>query len=112
MDLQQTSATALLAQLSSGSCSSEQLTKACLEQVERVDPTIGAFLRIDPEQAIEQAQSIDRRRAAGEPLGQLAGLPIAVKDILCTRGVPTTCGSRMLENFTPPYNATVIERLQ
>ena len=111
MDLQQTSATALLAQLSSGSCSSEQLTKACLEQVERVDPTIGAFLRIDPEQAIEQAQSIDRRRAAGEPLGQLAGLPIAVKDILCTRGVPTTCGSRMLENFIPPYNATVIERL-
>jgi len=112
MDLHQTSATALLGELRSGNCSSAELTRACLDQVDRHDEKIGAFLRVDAEGAIARAESIDQQRAAGTPLGPLAGLPVAIKDILCTRDVPTTCGSRMLETYCPPYNATVIDRLE
>ena len=71
-----------------------------------------AFLRVDPEAALARAEEIDRRRAAGQPLGRLAGLPVAIKDVLCTQGEPTTCASRILENFRPPYDATVIARLK
>ncbi len=71
-----------------------------------------AFLRVDPSAALAQAEQIDRRRKAGKPLGLLAGLPVAVKDVLCTQGEPTTCASRILENFRPPYDATVVAKLK
>ena len=83
-----------------------------MDRIERHDGAVRAFLRVDPAAALAQAEEIDRRRKAGKPLGPLAGLPVAVKDVLCTQGEPTTCASRMLENFRPPYDATVVAKLK
>jgi aspartyl-tRNA(Asn)/glutamyl-tRNA(Gln) amidotransferase subunit A len=102
----------LLEQLASGSVTSVELTRSFLDRIERQDDSVKAFLRVDPPVALARAEAIDRRRANGEPLGRLGGLPVAVKDVLCTQGEPTTCASRMLENFRPPYDATVIARLK
>ncbi|HZU35600.1 MAG TPA: Asp-tRNA(Asn)/Glu-tRNA(Gln) amidotransferase subunit GatA, partial [Gemmataceae bacterium] len=76
------------------------------------DPQVRAFLHVDEAAALEQARAIDARRKKGERLGLLGGLPVAVKDVLCTRGQPTTCGSKILKDFIPPYDAHVIERLR
>src|SRR5690606_9631662 len=73
---------------------------------------VGAFLRRRDDAALAHAADIDRRRAAGEPLGPLAGVPLALKDVLTVKGVPTTCGSRILADYRPPYDATVVERLR
>ena len=105
-------ATEHLADLTAGRISSVELTRAYLDQIDRHDSRVRAFLRVDPQAALARAEEIDRRRAAGQPLGRLAGLPVAVKDVLCTQGEPTTCASRMLENFRPPYDATVVARLK
>ena len=106
------SATELLAQLNSGDVTSVEVTGAFLDQIGRRDEKIGAFLRVEGEDALRRAEEIDGRRKKGEPVGRLGGLPVAVKDVLATKGVPTTCGSRMLEDFRPPYDATVIAALQ
>ena len=106
------SATDLLARLSHGDVASEELTSAFLQAIRERDPKVLAFLHVDEASALAQAQSVDTRRKNGEPLGLLAGLPVAVKDVLCTRGQPTTCGSKILRNFVPPYDAHVIERLR
>jgi len=92
--------------------SSRELVQACLDRIAAVDSVIGAFLHVDGEGALRTADGVDARRARGEPVGPLAGIPVAVKDVICTRGTATTCGSRMLENFVPPYDAHVIERLR
>ncbi len=97
--------------LESGEFSSEELTRHYLARIERFDGELNCFITVTPEQAIDQAQAADRARAAGTA-GPLAGIPIAHKDIFCTRGVRTSCGSRMLDNFESPYDATVVEKLQ
>ena len=88
------------------------VTEAFLAQIEANEGAVHAFLHVDADGARAQARAVDARLDAGETLGPLAGVPIAVKDIFCTEGVPTTCGSRILDGWRPPYSATVIERLQ
>jgi aspartyl-tRNA(Asn)/glutamyl-tRNA(Gln) amidotransferase subunit A len=106
------SASQLLAALTSGELSAVALATACLDRIEQLDGTIGAFLHVDQRGALEQAALIDQKRRTGQPVGKLAGLPVAVKDVVCTRGLPTTCASRSLENFRPPYDADVTRRLR
>jgi aspartyl-tRNA(Asn)/glutamyl-tRNA(Gln) amidotransferase subunit A len=106
------SASELLAGLTKGDLTSEAVTAAFLRAIREREPKVRAFLHVDEAGALEQARGIDARRRAGGPVGALAGLPIAVKDVLCVRGQPTTCGSRILANFRPPYDATVIARLR
>jgi aspartyl-tRNA(Asn)/glutamyl-tRNA(Gln) amidotransferase subunit A len=112
MALVDLTAAELSVQLASGQVSSAELTRAFLDRIDRVDGRVGAFLRVDPEAALERARDVDRKRARGEPVGRLAGLPVAVKDVLATRGEPTTCASRMLESFRPPYDASVVAALK
>ena len=97
-------------QLTSRQISSVELTQACLDQIETVEDRVQSFLTLIPETALAQAESADRMLAAGEG-GPLTGVPVQIKDVMCTEGVPTTCGSRMLENFVPVYNATAVGRL-
>ncbi|TWT31656.1 Asp-tRNA(Asn)/Glu-tRNA(Gln) amidotransferase subunit GatA [Blastopirellula retiformator] len=112
MSLIHASAAQLLTQLESGEITSVELTKACLAQIEGADKQVGSFLRVMTDSALEQAESVDARRKKGEKLGLLAGVPVAIKDLLCTKGEVTTCASKMLENFVPPYDATVISKLK
>ncbi|MBI4298750.1 MAG: Asp-tRNA(Asn)/Glu-tRNA(Gln) amidotransferase subunit GatA, partial [Chloroflexi bacterium] len=90
--------------------SSVELTKAVLEHIEKVEPRIRAFVTVTPEVALEQASQADRLIASGKAR-PLTGIPMQIKDNMCTKGMPTTCSSRMLQDFIPPYNATVVERL-
>ncbi|UUO08549.1 Asp-tRNA(Asn)/Glu-tRNA(Gln) amidotransferase subunit GatA [Blastopirellula sp. J2-11] len=112
MSLIHASAAQLLTQLESGEITSVELTKACLAQIDAADKQVGAFLKVMRDSALEQAESVDARRKKGEKLGRLAGVPVAIKDLLCTQGETTTCASKMLENFVPPYDATVIAKLK
>ena len=98
--------------LVAGEVSAVEVTQAHLERIRATDGRVGAFLKVLDDQALAHAQDIDRRRAAGEALGPLAGVPLALKDILATKGIETTCASRILETFRPPYDATVVRRLR
>ena len=97
-------------QLSSRQISSVELTQACLDQIDAVEARVQSFLALTPEAALDQAARADQMLAAGEG-GPLTGVPVQIKDVMCTEGVPTTCASRMLENFVPVYNATAVEKL-
>jgi aspartyl-tRNA(Asn)/glutamyl-tRNA(Gln) amidotransferase subunit A len=90
---------------------SVELTQAVLDRIVRLDNDIRAYLTLTPELALEQAAEADRQRAAGED-HPLLGIPLAIKDVICVEGVPTTCGSRILENYVPPFSATVVEKLR
>jgi aspartyl-tRNA(Asn)/glutamyl-tRNA(Gln) amidotransferase subunit A len=92
--------------------SSVELTQQHLDRIASVDGKIHAFLHIDSAGALEQAGAIDKKRASGEKLSQLAGVPIAVKDILAQKGIPTTAGSKILEGWRPPYDSTVVGKLK
>ncbi len=98
--------------MAAGQLTSEALTRACLDRIAQLNDELNVFLSVDADSAISQARAIDARRAAGEALGPLAGIPIGVKDNFCTTDHPTTCGSRMLEGWVPPYDATVVTRLR
>jgi len=88
------------------------LVEAYYEKIQKDDPTIGAFLTLTKERAIEQADRMDRIAAEGKPLPPLGGVPVAIKDVMCTRGVRTTAGSKILGNFVPPYDCTAVARLE
>src|SRR4051812_17258406 len=109
MSILHRSATELLRDLESRSVSSVELTRRYLDQIREHDRKIKAFLLVDSDSALTRAKGIDDRRAAGKPVGKLGGLPVAIKDVICTEGVRTTCASKMLENFVPPYDATVVK---
>jgi aspartyl-tRNA(Asn)/glutamyl-tRNA(Gln) amidotransferase subunit A len=95
-----------------GEQTAEQVTRDALARIEARDGELHAFLLVARDEALAQARAVDARRARGEALGPLAGVPIAIKDAICTRGLATTAGSKILERYVPPYDATVIERLR
>jgi aspartyl-tRNA(Asn)/glutamyl-tRNA(Gln) amidotransferase subunit A len=102
----------LVAAIRQGDISALQVAEAFLDRIAKVDGAIHAFLHVDRAAALERASDIDARRKAGKPLGPLAGLPVAVKDALCTADQPTTCASKMLAGYRPPYDAEVVARLR
>ena len=96
----------------SGQTTSVEITQAHLDRISAVDADVHAFLHVSPEGALATAADVDRKRAAGEPLSVLAGVPLGLKDILTTTTMPTTCGSKMLDGWVPPYDATVVSKLR
>jgi aspartyl-tRNA(Asn)/glutamyl-tRNA(Gln) amidotransferase subunit A len=97
--------------LDRGECTSVQLTESLLARIDVVEERVNSFITLDKEQALIQAARTDQERRQGRA-GALCGLPLAIKDVLCTSTMPTTCGSRLLEHFVPPYDATVVEKLR
>jgi len=102
----------LAAQLASKDVSAVEATRACLERVAAVDGKVKAFLRVDEKGALAAAEASDQRRKEGAPASALDGVPIALKDIFCTEGLETTCGSKILQGFVPPFDATVVRLLR
>ncbi len=111
-DLTRATAAELADLLRGGQTSSREVTRALLDRSAAVDEAVHSYLHVDTDGALAAADEVDRRRAAGEELHALAGVPIAVKDVMATRGLPTTCGSRILEGWVPPYDATVVSWLR
>jgi aspartyl-tRNA(Asn)/glutamyl-tRNA(Gln) amidotransferase subunit A len=111
-ELIRSSATELAGLLSAGEISAVELAQAHLDRIAEVDERVHAFLYVDTEGALSAARAVDEARTRGDQLGPLAGVPIAVKDVIATRGVPTTCGSKILEGWRPPYDATIVERMK
>ena len=111
-DLTRLSASALADALARREVSSVEVTSACLDRVAAVDGDVHAFLHVASESALETARGVDARRVRGEALPTLAGVPIAVKDVMTTRGMPTTCGSKILEGWVPPYDSTVVAKIK
>lgn len=111
-DIIRQSAATLASAIAEGEVSAREVTQAHLDRIAEVDDRVHAFLHVDADGALATADDVDARRAAGDVLGPLAGVPLALKDILAMKGVPTTCGSRILEGWRPPYDATVVERLR
>src|SRR5690606_8368948 len=99
----------LSAGLASGEFSSVELARHFLDRIQRLDATYNAFITVTGSEALQSAAAADARRASGDAVHPLCGVPIAHKDIFCTEGVRTSCASKMLDNFVPPYNATVVE---
>jgi len=102
----------LAALVASGDASAREVAQAHLERISATDPAVHAFLHVDAAGALAAADAVDAARARGDALGPLAGVPLALKDVFTMRGMPTTCGSRILEGWLPPYDATVTRRLR
>ncbi|MGK7933721.1 MAG: Asp-tRNA(Asn)/Glu-tRNA(Gln) amidotransferase subunit GatA [Microcystaceae cyanobacterium] len=99
-------------QLSKKERSAVEITQEYLDRIEKLEPKLKSFLHLTSEQALSAANQVDQKIASGEEIGLLAGIPIGIKDNLCTVGIPTTCGSKILENFVPSYESTVTQKLQ
>ena len=97
--------------LSVGMVSAKDVTLSYLEEIKKSDSNIGAYITISEEAALAQAKIADEMIKSGKNISPLCGIPMAVKDNIITKGIKTTCGSKMLEDFIPPYNATVVEKL-
>lgn len=110
-ELLKKSALELADMLATGQITSVELTTACLDRIEALNPKINAFLFIDREGALKTAAEVDAKRQAGEELHRLAGIPIALKDNMVTRGIPTTCASKILGDWRPPYDATIVKNI-
>ncbi|MGC4805235.1 Asp-tRNA(Asn)/Glu-tRNA(Gln) amidotransferase subunit GatA [Micromonospora sp. DT233] len=111
-DLTKLTAVEIAALVAGGEASAVEVTRAHLDRIAAVEERVHAFLHVDTDGALAAARAIDERRAAGEELGPLAGVPVAVKDVLTTKGVPTTVGSKILEGWRPPYDSTIVQRLR
>jgi aspartyl-tRNA(Asn)/glutamyl-tRNA(Gln) amidotransferase subunit A len=111
-ELVKKNASELVELLTSGEITSVELTQAFLDRIEKLNPTLNSFLHVNTKEALATAAEVDRKRAAGEALPKLAGLPIAVKDNLTTTDAPTTAGSKILEGWIPQYDATVVKLLR
>ena len=96
----------------SNSLTYEEIVKAYLKHIKKTDQKVAAYLYVNSEKAIEKAKLIDERFKSGETVGKLAGIPIAIKDNIVTKDMPTTCGSKMLENYYSPFDATVVEKIR
>ena len=102
----------LSAAMAAGEVSAAEVTTAHLDRIAAVDDRVKAFLHVAADDALARAREVDAKRRAGQPLGSLAGLPVAVKDLFATVGMPTTCGSKILEGWVPPYESTITQRLR
>ena len=111
-DLIHASAVELAAQIANKTVSAVEVTQAHLDRIAEVDGRVNAFLHVDADGALEQARAVDHAVASGQALSPLAGVPLALKDVLTQTGVPTTAGSKILEGWRPPYDATVVDRLR
>ncbi len=111
MELYELTVHELVDKLEKNEITSEEIVKSYFERIKEKDGVVKAYITTLEEQAMEQAKEIDAKRKAGEKLGKFAGIPIAIKDNMCITSIKTTCGSKMLENFVAPYDATVIEKL-
>lgn len=106
------SASEMAQKLANKEVSAVELTQAHLDRISKLDETVNAFLHVDAEGAINTASEVDKKRARGEQIPKLAGVPIAIKDIVCTKGLPTTAASKILEGWIPPYDATLVTRIK
>ena len=111
-DLNFASVLELALKVRAGEISAREVVQSALERIDAVEPTLMAFLTVTSEEALLMADALDSAIARGEGVGLLAGVPFALKDNICTQGIRTTCGSRILPNFMPPYSATVVDRLE
>ena len=111
MDITRLTVHELMEKLEKNELTSEEITKAYIDRINEKEKDVKAFVTTTCDEALEKAKEIDNKKKSGEKMNSFAGIPIGIKDNMCTKGVRTTCSSRMLEDFIAPYDATVVEKL-